>query len=410
VKLRSTNSISLCLNLALAGIAICLLRKPVSISPSESAAANAESTTAPEVASLPADSNPPTSVTYVTNRSGWSAVEAEDLEPLATNLRTAGCPEKTVRDIVVARARRGLDQLSRRAAPVLPFWTAGLRRAHAQQAAERTVVASRAKLLASVERALGREVYLEDGKLLEDYVEQAIMRFVSGPLSEEKFSRLAGLLVRQEAQVSEVRARTQGILLVKDEVELKNLGRQFHAELAVLLLPAELAEFTARPGILKLADKVRFDATDLSPAEIRTVALIRARFQNPTMGEWFEGDSLTDEQEAQAKQAVREFLGEARFAQLERAADGDFRTLFDVSRDHHLPRDAAVKAFELRQLTAQVVARLRADPSLTDADRQQQFSQIEVQVQEGVLKVLGADACAEYLNHGGAWLTNVSGL
>jgi hypothetical protein len=410
VKLRPTITISLCLNLVLVSAAVQLLKRPASRTPRDSAATVSEVFTAPSAASLPAASNPPAPTHLVTNRFGWNVVEAEDLEQLAANQRAIGCPEKTVRDVVGARARRGLDRLARSAEPKLPFWTAGLRRVQAQRDAERVVAAARAKLLASVERALGRDVFIEDGKLMEDFVEQAIVRFLSGPLAEEKFSRLAGLLVRQQALMQEVRACAHGVLLEEDQAALKILARQFHQELAALLLPAELEEFTARPAMMKLADDVRFDATDLSPAEIRAVAIIRARSGNPMMGEWFEGGSLTDQQEAQAALAVREFLGESRYAQVERAADGAFKKLFDLGRDNKLPRAAAVQAFEVCQLTAQEVARLREDNSLSAMERQQQLASVQTQAQAGVLKVLGAEACAEYLNRGGAWLTNVSGL
>jgi len=411
VKLRPTIAISLCLNLTLAGAAVLLLKKPVSHTPPDSAITISKVITASAAASRSATSNPPKPVTYVTNRFEWSAVEAEDFEQLAMNLRAVGCPEKTVCDLVGARARRGLDRLSRSAEPKLAFWTAGRRRAQAQREPERVVAAARAKLLASVERALGRDGFLEDGKLMEDFVEQAIARFVSGPMAEEKFSRLVGLLVRQKAQMEEVNARAHGVLLEKDEVALKNLGRQFHQELAAMLLPTELEEFTARPRMLKLEKEVRYEATDLSPADIRAITLIRARFDEPAMGEWFEGgSSLTDEQEAQASQAVREFLGESRYAQVERAGDDAFKSLFDLGRNSNLPSFAAVQAFEVRQLTAREVARLRADQSLAEAEREQRLALAQTQAQEAVLKVLGADACTQYLNQGGAWLTNVSGL
>ena len=115
VKLGPTITISLCLNLALAGAAVHLLKQPASLTPLDSAATISETMTAPTAASRPTASNPPAPTTFVTNRFGWNAVEAEDLEQLATNLRAIGCPEKTVRDVVVARTRRRLDGLSRSA-------------------------------------------------------------------------------------------------------------------------------------------------------------------------------------------------------------------------------------------------------------------------------------------------------
>ena len=410
VKHNPLITISFCLNLALSGLAIQQLRKIVSPMPPATTPTTGKATNVSAVVSLPAITYPDASTTCITNRFAWSKVEAEDFAQLAANLRAIGCPEKTVRDVVAARARRSLEGLSRSAEPKLSFWTAGLRRAHAQCEAEREVATARTEMLASVDRALGPDVFTEDGRLMEDFVEQAIARFLGGPISEEKFLRFAVRLARQEARRKELRKQTQGVPLEEDEVVLENLGRQFHRELAAVLLPAELEEFTARTAMMKLTDQVCFEATDLSPMEIRTVALIRARFNDPAMGEWFNSNSLNDHQEAQFASALREFLGESRSTQIERAKDGDFKILFALGREYNLPPGVAVNAFEVRQLTAREVARVRADKSLSAAERQPRFAQMQTEAQEAVLKTLGADACAQYLNCGGAWLTNLGGL
>ena len=359
---------------------------------------------------MPAVSNASISVTYVTNRFVWSKIESDDFERLAMNLRAIGCPEKTICDLVSTRARRGIEHLSGCGEKKLPFWTAGLRRKHALRESERETSAAREKILASVERALGRDVFIEDGKLMEDLVSQSLVRFLSGPMSEERFWRLASLFSRQEALRDAFNTRTQGVLLEEDEVALKNRGRQFRGELAAVLLPVELEEFVARTGMIKFSDKVRFDATDLSLAEIRKVALIRSQFDDPSLGEWFDHSSLSDSQEREVKAAERQLLGEVRYAQLQRARDEEFTSLFDISRDHHLPRVAAEKAFELRQLVTQEAARIRQNTNLADEERQQQLLQMQTQAQEGILKALGASASAQYLNHGGGWLTNVNSL
>jgi len=159
-------------------------------------------------------------------------------------------------------------------------------------------------------------------------------------------------------------------------------------------------------------DRVNFEATDLTTAEVRQLGLIRARFTDPLSGHhsFIGEDSLTDEQEEELKAAQRQFLGEMRFAQLERAADSDFKTLFSLSQEHHLPRAAAEKVFDLHQFTAQEAEQLHQDKSLSDADRRQRIAQMQAEMQQAVLQVLGANASGQYLGRGGAWLTNVNAL
>jgi hypothetical protein len=281
------------------------------------------------------------------------------------------------------------------------------RKRSAQESA-REIEPARAKLFADMDRALGPGVFTEDGKLSENFVDQALLRFLIGPMSEDTFSRFVVLTARLEARRDDIRARNLGA--DENETELKNINLQFRRELQSVLSPVELEEFDARCGSGNILDKVHFEITDLSPSEIRQIALIRARFQEPALGELFHDHSLSDQQEAQVAEALRRFLGESRYAQLDRAGNDDFKTLFDVGRSHNLPGDAAVAAFELRQLAVQEVKSIREDSSLSESERQERLAQLQNQAQEGVLKVLGAKACAQYLNHGGAWLTNIGGL
>lgn len=412
MKHGRTFAVSLCLNLALACVAVWLLKKIASPMPGAFAAAVSGMTVVPVASSSSAASNPPALVTYVTNQFAWSRIEAGDFEQLALNLRAIGCPEKTVRDVVVARARRLLEQVSKEAEPTLSFWTAGLRRARAQHEAERQARLAQEKIITRLERVVGPDVFLEDPKVMDEFESQAIMRFMIGPLSDETFFKVAARLAWFGERRDDLNSRTQGVWLDGDEAELARLRARYHRELATLLSPPQLEEMTARIAIMPQMDRVKFEATDLSPAEVRQLGMIRARFSDPLSGQdlFFGENSLTDEQERELAAAERQFLGEARLAQLGRAADRDFKTLFDLGREHNLPRDAAVKVFDLRQLTAQEAEQRRKDPSLSNADRQQRLVQVQADVQQAVLQVLGAEASGQYLRHGGAWLTNVNGL
>ncbi len=414
MKPKPTFVISLGLNLALAGAAICLLKESPARMPSTVAAAVSVTTVVPAVSFSSAARNPPAPVTYVTNHFAWSKVEAEDFEQLAANLRAIGCPEKTVRDIVIARGRRALEKISKEAEPKLPFWTAGLRRTRATEEAERQARLALEKLIARVERVVGQDVCLGDSDLvkMDEFESQAIMRFVLGPMPDETFVKVTTKLAWFGARHDELRSRTRGVWLETDEAELAQLGKRYHQELAALLPQPQLEEMTARIAMLPQMDRVRFEATDLTTAEVRQLGLIRARFSDQlSKGHSFlDSDSLTDAQEEELKAAERQFLGAVRFAQLERAADGDFKTLFSLSEEHDLPRAAAEKVFDLRQLTTQEAEQLRQDKSLSDADRQQRIAQIQAEMQRAVLQVLGANASGQYLGRGGAWLTNANGL
>ena len=406
--------ISLCLNLALVGLAVCLVTKTASPLLEAGGVTVARTTTATAASSSPAPGSSPAPVPYITNHFTWSVVEAEDFEQLATNLRAIGCPERTVRDIVIARGRRALEQVSKEVEPKLPFWTAGLCRTRANEEAERQARLAYEKLIARVERVVGQDVFLEDTEMmkLDELEGQALLRFALGPMPDETFDKVVAKLAWFGARHDALCSRTRGVWLETDEAELAQLREQYHREMAVLLPLPQSEEMTARLAMIPQLDRVNFEATDLTTADVRQLGLIRARFTDPLSENhsFLDSDSLTDEQEQALQAAQRQFLGEVRFAQLERAADGEFKTLFSLSQEHHLPRAAAEKVFDLRQLTAQEVAQLREDKALSEADRQQRIVQMQAEMQGAVLQVLGANASGQYLGRGGAWLTNVTGL
>jgi hypothetical protein len=412
VKHALTFTISIGLNLALAGVAVCLLKQFFAPRPRASAATLSEPTTAAAADPWPTVSNSPGSLTFNTSHFAWSQVESGDFEQLALNLRAIGCPEKTVRDVVVARAHRSLEQASKERAPDLPFWSAGLRRSRAKRQAEQQAESARQEIVTRLERVLGQDVFLEQAELMDKFEEQALTRFMIGPVPEETFSKVTATLARFGKLRDQIDSRIQGVWLDKDEAELAQLRTEYRRELAAALTSAQLEEMTARMAMLGQMDQVKFEATDLNPAEARQLSLIRARFSDPLSCNdfLFSNKSMTGKQEQELELAERGFLGEARFAQFERAADGDFKTLFELGREQNLPRDTAVKVFNLRKLTQQEVARLRQDKSLSDQDRQQRLAQMQADAQQAVLQMLGADASGKYLGRGGAWVTNVSGL
>lgn len=412
MKSRRTFALSLLLNLALTGLAAWLAarQRGGAVAEERSAVLAAIAPDASDPSSL-ATTNATLTVSYVTNRFDWKQLESADFEELAVNLRAIGCPEKTIHDVVVARARRALTRLALRAEPSLPFWTAGLRRERANRVAEQEVSAAREKIIVAVERVIGQGRFTEDTQMMEDYVGQAIVRFFSGPISEERFSRMAVVLTRQESRQREIESRAQGVRLEADEAALADCRRQFHLELASVLSPTELEEFVARGAGMGLAEQVLFEATDLTTTEIRQLALLHGQVRDPFDGDFmFGGGSPSDEEKEQFYALVRQRFGEARFVQIERAADDDFKTLSQLSREHNLPRDVAAAVFELGKLTAQEIARLHEDKSLPDSERRQRLAAMQAETREAIVKLLGAKAAAQYFNQNGASVTNVNGL
>lgn len=408
MKLGPTFAISVCLNLALAGVAFHLARKSATIAAPASPSASMIFQTSPVAGSEMSNSSG--AVAYVTNRFDWRNVESEDWEQLVAGLRAIGCPEKTIRDILFARASRAFDKPDRPAGPALPFWTAGVKRQRAQREQSRLRDAEREKLRERLQRLIGFDADPREHEILGHLQDQALSRFFFGPMPEETFQRLVATVAHYDVLKDGVNSRAGGVLLAGDEDELKNLSTRLRQEMATLLTPTQAEEMNARCAIMQFGNKVEFEATDLTPADLRQVALAYAKVRDP-LADMFElWHSPSDNEQELVHAAAREVLGATRYAQFERAADNDFRMLFNLGKELELPREAAVKVYDVRNLAQQELQRLRDDSSLSDAERNQRVEKMQTETQQAVLDALGAKACQDFLNRGGVWVTNLNKL
>jgi hypothetical protein len=411
MKLGTTLAVSVFVNLALGGVAVRLWRQPGATKPPPNATGDCRIEQMERVATAAIAGTSPSSaaVVFVTNRFDWSKAESENWETLAASLRAVGCPEKTICDLLFARARRAVDRVERRDAPV-PFWTSGVWLARAAEERDRSCEADSAKIRAALRRAVGVEFDPLDGKPMRDFEEQAISRFVIGPLPEEKFQRLVAIMRRFSERGDAVHARCQGVELDEDLAEMKQLEARYAREVSALLTREQYEEFKARCAMMSHAAEVKWEATDLTPAEVRQIALIRGRVQVPAFEIFDASRSTADKEDHQIQGDIRAFLGDRRAAEFERAADGSFQRLFEFGKDQDLSREAVVKAYDIRKLAEQEAAQVRDDKILSAAQRRQRLEQMQAEAQEAMLKTLGATACQQYLQHGGEWVTNFTKL
>ena len=405
-------AISLGLNMTLPFAAVLLRQNPATTTVSHSVnVAGVTVVTQQPSADLPAVVN------YVTNRFRWQMLASTNDEQYVASLRGIGCPEKTVRAIVLADVDRHYEQLSRQTQTNFPFWTGGrkLQAARAAQQTRQTVLEKEEAAL--IRQVLGIEYYGED--LFKDkFEEQAIARFFFGPMPEETFQRLENVADKYEAIKKDFETRTGNLLTEADKAEARKLAGAEQWELQAQLTPAEWEEFLARTGAMQEIDLLGsharvFEVAGLSAFEARQIGM--ARGDNVLSFDPFdwnldESDAERQLRDSQFTNAIVHILGERRFAEFQRAQDRDFVRLFELARDNQLPRESAVKVYEMRQLAAQEVERIRRDDSLDDSAREQSFAEMQALLQRAVSQTLGTSAYRDYLQRGGNWITNAKEL
>jgi hypothetical protein len=358
-------------------------------------------------ASLPTTTTP-TPTFFVTNRFQWRDLDTESYQHYVANLRAIGCPETTLRDIIEADLDRHYAILRGRVTLDAGFWACGKTRSAAERRQAETLSAMDAEKTALLVHLLGVEPAPRSPHLLDDLLEESILRFVMGPLPEGVPEQVFATMAADESQSDQIREHARGLLLPEDEDRLRQVHARTLERLQTLLGPAPFQEFQARIAAAQLFDG-DLEYAHLSANELRTVAHLHADtfgFSDDPSWRLFERNGGSEEQQAAFELGLKQLLGDERYAAYQREKDADFRTLLSLTESQHLASDVAQRVYEIKQLAATEQDHLRQDQSIPPDHRAAQLVQMQAATLASVQVLLGDKGYQAYLVGGGAWLTN----
>jgi len=401
--------ISLSLNVALALTAARVLHKPAAeaLPPAAAVVAHAATAELRVVTNLP----PPT--TFVTNRFHWRQIESTNYDDFVANLRAIGCPERTIRDIMLAEIAENYASHDRRT-PRVPFWSNGPRRMAAQRQHEAEQFRLKTELAAIVRRLFGIEWSPE---IKRDPFDDELMvcRVMLGDVSEEQFQRACSLILAAPQARKDLEWRCPGLFLAEDYAELMRRRDDLERELRAVLSRAQFEEFSARAGIMNwIFHGAGLEQLKPTPAELRQISLASTQVR-PLGWKFLElDDSLSDEEKAKDEaamgQRVRKILGEARYAECELLQDHRYQSIYSFVQETQLPLDTAHKLYEIQKLTASEVQGLRQDKTLDASVRTQRLEAVTASVSREISALLGPIRFGEFLRQPGQWVTNANRL
>jgi hypothetical protein len=217
-----------------------------------------------------------------------------------------------------------------------------------------------------------------------------------------------------QARARHIRESAGDILLAEDKAALAALADAFEARVASVATPALWEEVVLRlHAVFALGGELHMDAADLTPAQAREVARLASLSKDIIRSELIRlrDDSDDDEKrrEAELMAAVTKALGPEKAADLERARDGRFRETLEFTRERQLPRQVAVKAYEIRAAAEEQAQELQADAQLDPASRQAQLAELQASTTAALAQALGRSHLATFLEHSNGWLQNIGG-
>ena len=364
-----------------------------------------------------------TTVSYVTNETraefSWALIETSDYKKYIANLRAIGCPEETIRDIIIADvsknyARRGMA-LQREQRAKQKYWQYARGNQAANPAAPwRQIRAWEKEKQALLKELLGPDILDEMEKT------QAGGLFGLGGKSRKEWAFLPADKRDLAREVNEkYQELVQEVYIKANNDQAEDLGAQVRAvqkqklvELALILSPQELEDYELR--LSQTARNLRWQVQffNASEDEFRKIFKLQKGFDEQYAGDqpdpddresmkkWKEADTVLHE-------AQKAALGETRYTAFTRGQDYEYQRLTQLAAREGLSVDVADKVYDIRQAVEKERDRLNSDKSLTREERRAGLQEIKSTVEKSVTQILGEKNYVKYRNNGASWLNEM---
>lgn len=332
----------------------------------------------------------------------WQEVESDNYITYIKNLREIGCPDSTIRDIIVADVNALYAH--RRATEVVSadhqWWRSEPDLDAVQQASEKlkSLETERRQLLA---RLLGPN-WETANSAVPPSVRTGIS--LSGPV-------LGELPPQTKQSVYEIAALTQQKIDAYQEAqnrdgkeldprELARLRQESRAELVKVLTPAQMEEFLLRYSSTAYQMRDDLRGLELTPDEFRV--LFRARDpieQQVDINYSGDDPSLLKRKkdlEAERDVAIRDALGKDRHAQYKLYQDPLFRQSQATAEQLGAPPALVMPIYEINQLTQAELQRIRSDPALSDDEKVDALAAAQAEQEKSLQKILTPEILQQY--------------
>jgi hypothetical protein len=246
---------------------------------------------------------------------------------------------------------------------------------------------------------------MEDSDWVEDFQQYGVGRALLGPVPRETLMSLFALVKRFESAGSELHDGT-GLILPEDTERVrKNLLAECE-KVKQLMSPELFAELSARCFALRFALESHSDERFTSQ-ELRAISRMQAAAFGPERI-FLENFPLPDEWEREQKfeQALRQYLGEARYERYARSKDWGYKQSLNFTQEQSLPTEVATALSETQKALQEESSKIRADATISSRERRMLLSQMQTEVQAQAAALLGQSLYVRYLGQGGNWLTN----
>lgn len=351
-----------------------------------------------------------TNYLYFPSGFSWASLETTNYPAYIENLRAIGCPEQTIRDIVVADVAKLYAQKRAQvwaAAEGVPYWKAG-----------DTLNAQMRQALRGIDdeqRALVRQLLGID---LDSHLE----RFSSDPparpvdllfLAADKQARVRDILERHRRGQQEFRDRAGSLWTDLDNQQLRALRDQEDAELRSVLTPQEFDEYELRQSDLSQDLREQLAGLNVSEEEFRRIFQARRAFSQversaeteTVAADADQAAALRTQAEERMNTELRDALGADRWQRYQRSQEPSYQTLSKLTERLNLGGNVAENAYDYLRAAQDRMEVLLNDGSVEADIRETALRALSDEASVGLRTILGPEAFNLFLGSGGReWL------
>ena len=357
-------------------------------------------------------------VAVVTNDFHWGQLESEDYRTYITRLRSIGCPDQTIRDIIIADLDKVFAPKISSASghrKNLKYWQPEEEElandwdprdvAHKMQEIDRE---KREVIQELVGADLVRERLKQRG--IEDYYERRLSF-----MPDEKQTQVRRILEKYDEQERAIRDKELedgDALTPQEKATLQSITARREAEVTAALSPEERKQYEL--WMSSSANAVRHALYGMEASEQNFQAIYSIRKQLDERWGQREVESMdaqTRQQfetaKADADAQLRVQLGEEKYRQYKRGEDEDYHRLCATLTRLKLPRHKANEVYEMKQALVEARQQELTDGNLAPEQRQQLLRWINDEAEKTARQVLGEKGYTSYVRSGyGQWLQN----
>ena len=413
MKARILLTLSLVLNVGLIGAVGWLAKSRMSQNtPEKASATRPAETQAAAAPSATAASGSQIEKVAAGQHFDWRMVESEDYKKYIANLRSIGCPEETIRDIITADVKKLFDSRRKAASGStnkFEFWKAG--NMFAGMLDEEKIKQSQE--LAKEKRALLKELLGVEPEEKPDLF-AAVNPFES-MLDFLPASKQADVMdVFQKYQAKMAKTFSGGTPDAEDMKKLQTTQKEMEAELAKVLTPQEMEDYQLRMSQTAMMMRFQLASFDPSEQEFRDIFKQKKAFDDEfgpygMMSQDADTKKKYDAAKKDMDASIKSILGDDRYADYERAQDFTYQGIYRVADRNGLGKDAAVKVYDMKKAAEDQAMKVRNDTTLSPEQRAQALSGIRSETERSIRGVFGDTAWQSYQKQPTAyWMKSIS--